>query len=98
MHKIYNQIGLAYSAKKVVLGTDNIIDGMRRGRVKLVIIGSSASIGTQKLIQDKAKTNNVDVMMLVETEDKNLSKALGSKKVKVLAVTDNGFKKMMVKN
>ncbi len=97
MHKIYNQIGLAYSAKKVVLGTDNIVDAMRKNRAKLVIIGSSASIGTQKLIQDKAKTNNVDVMMLVETEEKNLSKALGSKKVKVLAVTDNGFKKMMIK-
>ncbi len=97
MQKIYNQIGLAYSAKKVVLGTDNIIDAMRRGRAKLVIIGSSASIGTQKMIQDKAKTNGIDVMMLVESEDKNLSKALGNKKVKVLAITDNGFKKMMIK-
>ncbi len=97
MHKIYNQIGLAYSAKKVVLGTDNIVDAMRKGRAKIVIIGSSASIGTQKMIQDKAKTNNVEVMMLVESKEKNLSKALGSKKVKVLAVTDKGFKNMMIK-
>lgn len=97
MQKIYNQIGLAYSAKKIVLGTDNIIEAMRKNRVQLIVIGSSASIGTQKLIQDKAKTYNVDVMMLVETEAKNLSKALGSKKVKVLAVTDKGFKNMMIK-
>lgn len=97
MHKIYNQIGLAYSAKKVVLGTDNIVDAMRKGRAQIVIIGSSASIGTQKMIQDKAKTNNVEVMMLVESTEKNLSKALGSKKVKVLAVTDKGFKNMMIK-
>ncbi len=97
MHKIFNQIGLAYRAKKVVLGTDNIIEAMKRNQVSLIILGTSASIGTQKLIQDKARTNNVDVMMVLENEEKNLSKSLGKKNVKVLAIKDKGFKKMMIK-
>ncbi len=97
MHKIFNQIGLAYRAKKVVLGTDNIIEAMKRNQVSLIILGTSASIGTQKLIQDKANTNNVDVLMILETEEKNLSKSLGKKNVKVLAIKDKGFKKMMIK-
>lgn len=98
MNKIFNQIGLAYAAKKVVFGTDNIVDAMKKNRLQLVVLGSSASIATQKLVQDKAKTYGVDVLLVLEDDNKSIAHALGKKQVKVIGVKDSGFKKMMTKS
>lgn len=97
MSKIYNQVGLAYAAKKIVLGTDNIIENMRHKKIKLIVLGSTASIGTQKLIQDKANTYGVDVLLVMEQKDKNISKSLGKNSIKVVGIKDAGFAKMMRK-
>ncbi len=37
MSKIFNQLGLAFAAKKIVLGTDNIVENMRNKKIKLII-------------------------------------------------------------
>lgn len=97
MNKIYNQLGLAYAAKKVVLGTDNIIENMRHNKIRLIILGSTASIATQKLVQDKAQTYGVKVLLVMEQKEKNVSKSLGKNSVKVVGIKDAGFAKMMLK-
>ncbi len=97
MSKIFNQLGLAYAAKKTIFGTDNIVENMRKNKVKLIILGSTASIATQKLVQDKASTYGVDVLLVLETEEKNISKSLGRNSIKVVGIKDTGFAKMMLK-
>ena len=98
MKKIYNQIGLCYAAKKVVFGTDNITAGMKKKKVSLVIISSDASFNTQKLIQDKAKTYGIKVMLLNEFDDQSISSAIGKDNIKVIGIKDKGFSRMIIKN
>lgn len=97
MKKILNNIGLAYKAKKIVLGTDNIVEKMKTKKVKLVIMAASSSFNTQKLIQDKAKTYGVDVLLLV-VDDNDISQAIGRNNVKILGINDVGFKNMILKS
>ncbi len=97
MSKIFNQLGLAFAAKKIVLGTDNIVENMRNNKIKLIILGSTSSIATQKLVQDKAKTYGVDVLLVMENEKKNISKSLGKNSIKVVGIKDAGFAKLMLR-
>ncbi len=96
--KTFNQIGLSNRAKKVVLGTDNIIIQMKKHKVKLIIISSKTSFNTQKLIQDKALSNNIDIIYINEYDDNTISKALGREKVLVIGIKSNDFKKTILKS
>jgi ribosomal protein L7Ae-like RNA K-turn-binding protein len=97
LKKILNNIGLAYKAKKIVLGTDNIVEKMKNKKVKLVIVSASSSYNTQKLIQDKAVTYGADVLLLV-LDDEDISQAIGKNNVKILGISDVGFKKMILRS
>ncbi len=96
MHKIYNNIALAYKARKVILGADEIVNQMKKEKI-LVFISSTASINSFKLIQNKAKSYNVEVIILNDIEG-NLSKIFKGKKVKILAIKDKGFIKLIKSN
>lgn len=96
--KIANNLGLALRAKKLVFGVDKIIELMRNGKIELVIITTTASFNTQKLIQDKAKTYKVDVLILNEIDDITLSSSLGKTNIKVVGIKDLGFKKLILNN
>lgn len=96
--KIANNLGLALSARKVTFGTDNIINAMRNKKMALVVMSTTASFNTQKLIQDKASTNGVRVVFVNEIDELTISKALGKNNVKVLGITDFGFAKLIIKN
>lgn len=92
---VFKRIGLAYRAKKVVLGTDNIVAGMKSHKVKLVIISTSASLNTQKVVQDKAKFYHVDVIFVDEVSG-SISTAIGKNNIKVIGIKDQGFKKLII--
>ena len=94
--KIFKQIGLAYRAKKITLGTDKIIELGKKGKLNLIIISDQASYNTQKLIQDKLETTNIP-MIIVNDEKQQLAQSIGKKNVKVLAIQDKGFAKTMLK-
>ncbi len=95
--KILNQLGLINRAGKLVLGTDNIIALMKTRKVKLVLIASTASINTQKLIQDKASTYNIDVVGIDVIDDNTIASALGRDQVVVVGIKGNDFKRMILK-
>lgn len=97
MHKIYSNIALANKAKKIVLGTDEIVNYMRKDNSILVLISSFASVNTFKMIQNKANTYNVEIIILDDINDE-LSKVFSKKKVKVLAIKDKGFIKLIKSN
>ncbi|MGL5021201.1 MAG: L7Ae/L30e/S12e/Gadd45 family ribosomal protein, partial [Mycoplasmatales bacterium] len=96
MNKIYNNIGLAHVASKVVFGTDNIINGLKTKKVSLIIMSSQCSFNTQKIIQDKACTYNTKVIMLNEYNDESITKATGKENVKVIGIKDKGFRRMIL--
>lgn len=94
--KLANNIGLINRTGNIVLGTDNIITMMKKSKVKLVLVSSTASINTQKLIQDKADTYNIDVVGVTILDEVDFSKALGRKNVVVIGIKGNEFKKMIM--
>ncbi len=96
--KLANQIGLINRTGNVVLGTDNIIALMKKKKIKLVLLSSKASFNTQKLIQDKATTYNVDVLGVNVFNELDFSKSLGKNNVVVIGIKGNDFKKMILKS
>ena len=86
-------LGLAYAAKKVVLGADYVVTAMRDKKVHLVLLASDASDNTKKKISDKAKTYNV---LLVDIHSSyEISQALGKNDIKVVGITDKGFSMLL---
>ncbi len=96
MHKIYNNIALANKARKVILGADEIVNQLKKDKL-LVFISSTASINSFKLIQNKTQTYNAELIILNDIEG-NLNKIFKGKKVKVLAIKDKGFIKLIKSN
>ena len=90
-----SSLGLCYRARKISLGTDTVIDGMRTKKVSLVFLANDSSPGTIKKITDKAKFYNIEVDQSFNTIE--LSKAVGKSNRKVLGVLDKGFAKLLRK-
>lgn len=86
-------LGLAYRAKKTVIGTDYVVDAMRKSQVFLVLLASDAGDNTKKKISDKAKTFQVEVNDKYSTEE--LSNAMGKQNVKVVGIKDKGFSELL---
>lgn len=89
-----NIIGLASRARKVTTGTDMTINSVRKGKIKLVFLATNASDNTKKLVSDKCKYYNVQV--IEEFDSIELSKTTGKKNIMVVGITDNGFSKLLL--
>ena len=97
MEKIFKQIGLAYRAQSVVLGTDKIIHLSKKGKINLVIISIRTSSNTRKLIQDKLSNTEIPIVIVDDYDNEELSKSLGRENVKVIAIKDEGFSNNILK-
>jgi ribosomal protein L7Ae-like RNA K-turn-binding protein len=89
-----NTIGLAYRARKVVVGTDITLTAMRNGKVVLLLLATDASHTTKKKVYDKAKTYQVEV--LEELSSYDISAGLGKVDIKVIGITDRGFSQLLM--
>ncbi|WP_162140122.1 L7Ae/L30e/S12e/Gadd45 family ribosomal protein [Haploplasma axanthum] len=87
-------IGLARRARKITSGTEITINGVRSGKVKLVILANDASLNTKKLVNDKCKTYGVTVVEEFSTIE--LSDAIGKENIKVIGIVDDGFSKSIL--
>ncbi len=90
-----NSLGLAYRARKLVVGTDITLSQLTKKKLCLIIIASDASDATKKKIYDKAKTYHVKVIDNVSSQE--LSEAIGKYGIKVIGVTDKGFGRLLLK-
>ena len=97
MEKIFKQIGFAYRAQSVVLGTDKIIQLSKKGKINLVIMSIKTSNNTQKLIQDKLSDTAIPIVIVDDYDNEELSKSLGKENVKVVAIKDKGFSNNILK-
>lgn len=88
-------LGLAYRARKVVVGTELVVDHIKKKNLYLVFVAADASALTKKKMHDKAKTYQVDVIDIYDSEQ--LSLAIGKIGIKVIGITDKGFAQLLSK-
>lgn len=62
MTKTEGYIGLCMAAGGVTVGTDSVLDEVRRGRAKFVLLACDASERTKKQLHDKCGTYNVKII------------------------------------
>ncbi len=88
-----NTLGLAYRARKAVLGEEvlNRID-----KVKLLFIASDISEKSRERYEKKCHYYKID--HIDEYSGEQLSSALGKNNVKVVGILDKGFKDALLKN
>lgn len=93
--KIYGFFGLAKRAGKTVLGIDGIINSVRYGKSKLVILAQDASENTKKQITDKCTFYNVPLIVFGDKE--SLAKSMGTENAAAVSVIDKNFADALMK-
>ena len=92
MADVLKTLGLAYRARKVVLGEEVL---NRIGKVRLLVIASDISEKSRERYEKKCYYYGIDHVDDYSSEE--LSEALGKNNVKVIGVLDEGFKDALLK-
>lgn len=92
-NKFFSNLGLAMRAGKIVTGEEFVIESVRGGSAKLVIVASDASAGTLKKVSDKCNTYQVPLLQFGDRHQ--LGASIGKEARVVIAVTDAGFARML---
>jgi len=90
---ILNFIGLMNRAGALITGTDLVLNGIRSGKVKMVLIDALVSDNTFKKITDKCKYYNVSYLKV--PTDAGLGLAIGNSNRMVIGITDQNFVKAL---
>jgi ribosomal protein L7Ae-like RNA K-turn-binding protein len=96
MNKFFNTLGMAMRAGKLITGEEPVIDSVRKGEAKLVIIAEDAAVNTHKKVSDKCNTFGVNVVQYGSRE--RLGASIGKESRVTIAVADSGFAKMLRKS
>ncbi|MBP1155964.1 MULTISPECIES: YlxQ family RNA-binding protein [unclassified Paenibacillus] len=91
--KYLSNLGLAMRAGKLVSGEEMVIDAVRSGQAKLVIVAEDASEGTFKKVNDKCSYYGVPIQQYGRRDQ--LGASIGKETRVVIAVTDAGFARML---
>ena len=90
-------LGLAMKAGKVVIGTEQVIAYLKKGKLKLVLVSGTASEGTKKKIGFKCEYYKVRTGELGVSTDE-LGRMLGKTYAPaVIGVTDENFSNTILK-
>ena len=90
MDNILSLLGLMYKANKFLFG-DSVLENITK--VKYLFIASDASSKTKERYLKKCYYYNIEYNDIFKTVE--LSKALGKKNIKIVGLTDEGFKKAL---
>lgn len=90
MDNILSLIGLAYRAKKIYLGKQNL-DNLKD--IKYMFIASDASDKTKERFIRKCNYYYIEYYLDFNCEE--LSKAIGKNNVKIIGIHDEAFKKLI---
>ena len=93
MDKTLSTLGLAYRAKKAVLGEEVL---NRIGRVKLIFLASDISVKSRERYEKKCHYYGIE--HIDDYDGQQLSAALGRNNVKVIGIIDDGFVKALLKD
>ena len=90
MDKALNTLGLAYRAKKTILGEDVL---KLISKVKLLIIASDISEKSKERLIKKCFFYGIDYLDIYSSQQ--ISNALGKNNIKVVGIVDEGFKELI---
>lgn len=93
MNNVLKILGLAYKARKAVLGEEVI---NRISKVRLMFLASDLSIKSRERYEKKCFYYSIRSIDSYSGEE--LSAALGRNNVKVIGITDEGFARSIIKN
>ena len=82
-------IGLAHRAGKTLTGTAACEIGIKRRKLKLLLLQEGLSQSSRKRFINLCEKNNVDVLIVSGYD--GLGSAIGREGIMVLGITDNGF-------
>ena len=83
-------IGLAARARGIVIGTNQVLEAVRKGKAKLVLMASDVSDNTRKNLNDKSNYYSVQIEEIdITTEE--LGKTVGHSNTAAVAFTDLNF-------
>ncbi|MDP5273482.1 L7Ae/L30e/S12e/Gadd45 family ribosomal protein [Chengkuizengella axinellae] len=94
-NKVLSYIGLAKRAGKCLSGEEKVLSKIRINEAKLVIIAVDASENTTKKFKDKCNSYHVPLIQYKNRSE--LGQSLGVAERVVIAITDDGFVKMIMK-
>jgi ribosomal protein L7Ae-like RNA K-turn-binding protein len=86
-------LGLAYAARKVVIGTEEVVKAIQKKQLQLVLLATDASENTTKKIKDK--TNTYQIELIHKYTSLEMSSAMGKQNIKVIGIKDKGFSMML---
>ena len=91
MDKTLSNLGLAYRAKKIVLG-EEVLNQI--SDVKLIVIASDISDKSRQRFIKKCDFYNIEYIDSFTGQE--ISNALGKNNIKVVGIIDEGFKKSLL--
>lgn len=95
--RIHGMLGLAMKAGKVVIGTEQVISFMQKGKVRLILVSSNASDGTKKKMLHKCEFYGIRREEL-EIDTDELGRLLGKTYTPaVVGITDENFSRAIIK-
>ena len=96
--RLLSTAGLAARARRIVIGTELLCDGLRSGQVCFVLLASDASENTKKRVTDKSAYYGVPLCCL-RADCATLARVFGKKNGSIAAVgiTDGGIVRAMRK-
>lgn len=86
--RILSLLGLANRARMLVTG-ETVINDLKKGLVKCVIVASDASENTKKRMMNKCAYYNVPVFVYGSSDE--LSRAIGKRNRMSVGILDEGF-------
>lgn len=89
--KLLGLLGFAARARKLVFGTDQCRDEIRRGRLSLALVASDAASNTYKRIFDACKYYGADICRIPVTADELSARIGKTANITVVGVTDVNF-------
>ena len=95
INKVYGMLGLASRARKVVSGTDAVIETINKREAELVIIAQDASEKTIKNMKYHCEKNDVEIVIYGTIDE--LSKSIGKNNRAIIAIIDKNFAEGMKK-
>jgi len=93
-NSIYNYLGIAQRAGKIVSGENTLMSKGNFHKYTLLIIANDASQAVQKKFINKASNNNVKHLLFGNKE--NLGQAIGKSPRTVLALADRNISQKII--
>ncbi len=90
MSNVLGILGLARRAGAIAIGTNSVLEAVRKGKAKLVLLAGDASDNTKKQLYDKASFYKIPIETLPYGMLK-LGHAIGKDHTVAIAILEEGF-------